>query len=129
MRPRFSAAIASLAARSAAALSRWTHRVGVSSQRRLLWQADPRLATLRHTHHNTQGSRRLARTIFKDEHELFRKTVSAFIDREIAPHYERWEKEGQVSREVWRKAGEAGLLLSDIPPSTAAPAPTSSTAP
>jgi len=116
MRPRFSAAIASLAARSAAALSRWTHRVGVSSRRRLLWQADPRLATLRHTHHNTQGSRRLARTIFKDEHELFRKTVSAFIDREIAPHYERWEKEGQVSREVWRKAGEAGLLLSDIPP-------------
>ena len=50
----------------------------------------------------------MARTIFKDEHELFRKTVSAFIDREIAPHYERWEKEGQVSREVWRKAGEAG---------------------
>ena len=53
----------------------------------------------------------MARSIYKDEHELFRKTVKAFIDREIAPHYERWEKEGQVSREVWRKAGEAGLLL------------------
>ena len=57
----------------------------------------------------------MARSIFKDEHELFRKTVSAFIEREIAPHYERWEKEGQVSREVWRKAGEAGLLLTDMP--------------
>jgi acyl-CoA dehydrogenase len=55
------------------------------------------------------------RTVYKGEHELFRKTVSAFIDREVAPHYERWEKEGQVSREVWRKAGDAGLLLTDIP--------------
>jgi acyl-CoA dehydrogenase len=53
--------------------------------------------------------------IYREEHELFRKTVSAFIDAEIAPNYERWEKEGQVSREVWRKAGEAGLLLNDIP--------------
>ena len=54
-------------------------------------------------------------TIFKDEHELFRKTVAAFIEREIAPNYERWEKDGQVSREVWQKAGDAGLLLTDIP--------------
>jgi acyl-CoA dehydrogenase len=52
--------------------------------------------------------------IYKEEHELFRKTVAAFIERR-SPHYERWEKEGQVSREVWRKAGEAGLLLTDIP--------------
>ena len=41
--------------------------------------------------------------------------MKAFIDREIAPHYETWEKNGQVTREVWRKAGEAGLLLTDIP--------------
>ena len=54
-------------------------------------------------------------TIFKEEHELFRKTVKAFIDREIAPHYEAWEKEGHVSREVWRQAGTAGLLLTDTP--------------
>ena len=53
--------------------------------------------------------------LYTQEHELFRKTVSAFIDREIAPNYERWEKDGQVSREVWRKAGGDGLLLTDIP--------------
>jgi acyl-CoA dehydrogenase len=53
--------------------------------------------------------------IFQEEHELFRKTVSAFIEREIAPNYERWEKEGQVDREVWAKAGAAGLLLTDVP--------------
>src|SRR5262249_35271284 len=53
--------------------------------------------------------------IFKAEHELFRETVTAFIEREIAPHYERWEREGEVSREVWRKAGAAGLLLTEVP--------------
>ena len=53
--------------------------------------------------------------IYREEHELFRKTVAGFIEAEIAPYYERWEKEGQVSREVWRKAGEAGLLLTDVP--------------
>ena len=56
-----------------------------------------------------------AASVFSQEHELFRKTVSAFIEREIAPHYEDWEKAGQATREVWRKAGEAGLLLTDIP--------------
>src|SRR6516225_5179271 len=65
----------------------------------------------------TQGANAVAnpRSIFKEEHELFRKSAAAFIEREIAPHYERWEKEGQVSREVWRKAGAAGLLLMDVP--------------
>src|SRR5262245_66588182 len=65
----------------------------------------------------SQGANAVAspRSIYKEEHELFRKTVAAFIEREIAPHYERWEKEGQVSREVWRKAGEARLLLTDVP--------------
>jgi alkylation response protein AidB-like acyl-CoA dehydrogenase len=53
--------------------------------------------------------------IYKEEHEVFRKTAAAFVEREIAPHYERWEKDGQVSREVWAKAGAAGLLLADIP--------------
>lgn len=53
--------------------------------------------------------------LYKEEHELFRKTVTAFIDREIAPNYERWEKEGQVSREVWKKAGAEGLLMTDVP--------------
>jgi acyl-CoA dehydrogenase len=53
--------------------------------------------------------------VFKSEHETFRKTASAFIEREIAPHYEHWDKEGQVDRDVWRKAGAAGLLLMDIP--------------
>lgn len=55
------------------------------------------------------------RTVFDEEHELFRRSFNAFIDREIAPHYESWEKQGHATREVWRKAGEEGLLLTNIP--------------
>ncbi len=38
-----------------------------------------------------------------------------FVAEEIAPHHARWEKEGKVDREAWRKAGEAGMLLTNIP--------------
>ena len=50
------------------------------------------------------------REIFTAEHESFRATVRSFIDREIAPHHDQWEKDGLVSREVWRAAGKQGLL-------------------
>ena len=50
------------------------------------------------------------REIFTAEHEAFRQTVRSFIDREIAPHHDQWEKDGVVSREVWQAAGKQGLL-------------------
>ncbi|MBN9512652.1 MAG: acyl-CoA dehydrogenase family protein [Alphaproteobacteria bacterium] len=49
------------------------------------------------------------------DHEQFRTTVRRFIDKEIAPYHAQWEKDGVVSRDLWRKAGAAGLLLTDIP--------------
>ena len=49
------------------------------------------------------------------EHEQFRVTARRFIEKEIAPFHAQWEKDGVVSREMWRKAGQAGLLLTDIP--------------
>jgi alkylation response protein AidB-like acyl-CoA dehydrogenase len=51
------------------------------------------------------------RAIFREEHRLFRETCRRFMEREVAPHHAKWEEEGQVSREVWLKAGQAGLLL------------------
>ncbi len=57
----------------------------------------------------------IPRTVFGEEHEMFRATVKDFIEREIAPHHDQWEKDGIVPRELWRKAGEAGLLLTGIP--------------
>ena len=52
-----------------------------------------------------------------DSEELaaLRDLVRRFIDKEIAPHHARWEREGQVSRELWRKAGELGLLCMGLP--------------
>ena len=52
----------------------------------------------------------MRRTIFTDEHELFRQTARAFFEKECVPHAEEWERAGVASREAWRKAGEAGLL-------------------
>ena len=53
-------------------------------------------------------------SILEQEHEDFRRTARAFLEREVVPHHEQWERDGQVDREVWRKAGEAGLLCFDV---------------
>jgi alkylation response protein AidB-like acyl-CoA dehydrogenase len=57
----------------------------------------------------------IKRELFQPEHETFRDTVRRFIDKEIAPHHAQWEKAGIVPRELWRKAGAAGLLCCTIP--------------
>jgi len=57
----------------------------------------------------------IPRTIFQPEHEQFRDAVRRFVEREITPHHERWEDEGVVDRELWKKAGEAGLLCPNLP--------------
>ena len=55
------------------------------------------------------------RSIFQEEHDQFRRTVRRFVEAEILPHRVAWEKAGTVPPEVWRKAGEAGLLCCDQP--------------
>jgi acyl-CoA dehydrogenase len=50
------------------------------------------------------------RTLFAADHDSFRQTFRQFVDREIRPHQERWREQGQVDREVWRKAGAQGFL-------------------
>jgi acyl-CoA dehydrogenase len=57
----------------------------------------------------------MPRTLYKEEHEIFRASVRSFIEREVAPHHAQWEKDGQVSRELWLKAGAAGFLCTGIP--------------
>ena len=52
----------------------------------------------------------MKRNLFSEEHELFRRNVREFFEREVVPHQERWREAGIVDREAWRKAGEAGLL-------------------
>lgn len=54
-------------------------------------------------------------SIYETEHEDFRKSVRAFMEREVVPFHDQWEKDGIVDREVWRKAGAAGLLSFEVP--------------
>jgi acyl-CoA dehydrogenase len=63
----------------------------------------------------------MKRTIFSPEHEIFRQSVRAFFAREVVPHQERWAEQGMVDREVWRKAGAAGLLCPWVPESEGGP--------
>ncbi|HEX5090124.1 MAG TPA: acyl-CoA dehydrogenase family protein [Nocardioides sp.] len=53
-------------------------------------------------------------SIYEEEHEDFRATARRFLEREVTPFHDQWEKDGQVDREVWRKAGAAGLLCFDV---------------
>ena len=57
----------------------------------------------------------MKRNLFAPEHEAFRDTVAAFVQAELVPFHADWEKQQRVPREVWRKAGEAGLLCPDVP--------------
>lgn len=57
----------------------------------------------------------IQRTLFTEEHELFRGVVKDFYQKEIVPFHDQWENEQQISREAWLKAGEAGFLCTGIP--------------
>jgi alkylation response protein AidB-like acyl-CoA dehydrogenase len=52
--------------------------------------------------------------LYESEHEDFRQLCRTFLAREAVPHHEEWERAGIVGREVWRKAGAAGLLGMDV---------------
>ncbi|WP_249423924.1 acyl-CoA dehydrogenase family protein [Nocardioides coralli] len=54
-------------------------------------------------------------SIYAAEHEDFRRTARSFFEREVVPHHAQWEKDGIVPRELWRRAGAAGLLCFDVP--------------
>ena len=55
------------------------------------------------------------RTLFEPEHELFRESYRAFLDRHVAPFHEQWEKDKIVDRGVWLEAGKQGFLGMAVP--------------
>lgn len=46
---------------------------------------------------------------------IFRDAVTRFVDAEMVPNEEQWRKQQHVGKDIWRKAGEMGLLCTDIP--------------
>jgi acyl-CoA dehydrogenase len=57
----------------------------------------------------------IERTLFREEHQMFRESVRKFVEREIVPYHAQWERDGIVPRELWRKAGEQGMLCCTVP--------------
>jgi acyl-CoA dehydrogenase len=53
---------------------------------------------------------RPAHPFFTEEHDALRDTLRKFVSREITPHVDAWDEAGEFPRELYCKAGEAGLL-------------------
>jgi acyl-CoA dehydrogenase len=50
-----------------------------------------------------------------DDLRMLREAVSRFVETEMLPHEAQWRKQKHVDRATWRKVGEAGFLLMDVP--------------
>ena len=50
-----------------------------------------------------------------DEHEMLRRTVRAFVEKEVVPQVDTWEEAGRIPRAFWRRLGELGLLGLEFP--------------
>ncbi|UCD56049.1 MAG: acyl-CoA dehydrogenase family protein, partial [Candidatus Hydrogenedentota bacterium] len=54
--------------------------------------------------------------IFTEEHEMLRRSLRSFVEKELAPHADEWEKQGGFPhRETFRRLGELGFLGINIP--------------
>ena len=57
----------------------------------------------------------IPRHIFESEHDVFRDTVRKFLMEEAYEQHVQWEKDGQIDRNFWYKAGEQGMLCPGAP--------------
>ena len=57
----------------------------------------------------------IERKLFSPEHDMWRESVRRFVEKEIVPFHGQWEKDGIVPRELWLKAGKAGMLCCTVP--------------
>ena len=55
------------------------------------------------------------RELFTSDHQLLRKSIRAFVEKEIVPHVGEWEQEGRIPKTLWRRLGEVGFLGLEFP--------------
>ena len=55
------------------------------------------------------------RRLFTPEHEEFRGLVREFLVREVLPHHARWERDGQVDRDIYTAAAKRGIVGFNVP--------------
>ena len=56
----------------------------------------------------------MRRDLFDEEHELFRRSFRQFLEKEVVPRNDRFERDGIMDRDVFTKAGAAGFLGMDV---------------
>lgn len=56
----------------------------------------------------------MAHPYLTEDHDIFRKSLRKFLEKEAYPFYEKWEKDRMIPRSFWRKMGEQGYLCPDI---------------
>lgn len=49
-----------------------------------------------------------------EDHEIFRRGLRRFLEKEALPNYDEWEEKGLIPREFWAKMGECGFLCPGI---------------
>ena len=52
---------------------------------------------------------------FTEEHEAFRASFKEFLQKEVVPYIEKWEKSGKIDRFIWKKFGEMGYFALNTP--------------
>ena len=52
---------------------------------------------------------------FTEEHDLFRQTFRDFLEKEVKPNVDQWEKDGFLPREIYKKFGEMGFFGMTLP--------------
>jgi acyl-CoA dehydrogenase len=50
-----------------------------------------------------------------EDHDIFRKSLRKFLDKEAYPFYEQWEEDRMIPRSFWKRMGEQGYLCPDLP--------------
>ena len=51
---------------------------------------------------------------YTEDHQRFRQRLKAFLEKEVRPYAERWEREGIVPKSVWKKMGQGGFLCPSL---------------
>ena len=47
---------------------------------------------------------------FTEEHEAFRASFKDFLQKEVVPFIDKWEKTGTIEKFIWKKFGEMGYF-------------------
>ncbi|MGW6754093.1 acyl-CoA dehydrogenase family protein [Streptomyces sp. NPDC055006] len=57
----------------------------------------------------------MRRSVYSEDHEIFRRTIRDFLAKEVVPHFDEWTRAGLVPKELYRKLGDLGYFGIEVP--------------